>query len=112
MRLRVLTSRLRDRLRRSRRSPRPPEQRTHLERATAQAQLELQNLQRQVQAEFQGRLKGVLDELVKGQGVQLVLNADQAVLWSAPGMELTNSVIERLNSQTVATPAKRESTLI
>ena len=83
------------------------QQRTDLDRATVQAQLELQNFQRQVQAEFQARLRGVLDELVKGQGLQLVLNADQAVLWSAPGMDLTNSAIERLNSQNAAAPAKR-----
>ena len=82
------------------------QQRTDLERATAQAQQELQTLQRQVQTDFQGRVKGVLDELTKGQGIQLVLNADQAVLWSAPGMDLTNAVIERLNSKTAAAPAK------
>jgi Skp family chaperone for outer membrane proteins len=82
------------------------QQRTDLERATAQAQQELQTLQRQVQADFQTLVKGVLDELTKGQGLQLVLNADQAVLWSAPGMDLTSAVIERLNSKTAAAPAK------
>ena len=50
------------------------QQRTDLERATVQAQQELQNLQRQVLTEFQGRLRGIVEELVKGQGLQLVLN--------------------------------------
>jgi Skp family chaperone for outer membrane proteins len=82
------------------------QQRTDLERATVQAQQELQNLQRQVVTEFQGRMRGIVEELVKGQGLQLVLNGEQAVIWSAPGMDLTTSVIERLNSQSTATPAK------
>jgi Skp family chaperone for outer membrane proteins len=82
------------------------QQRTDLERATAQAQQDLQNLQRQVQTDFQGRVKVVLDELTKGRGLQLVLNADQAVLWSAPGLDLTSAVIERLNGKSAAAPAK------
>ena len=82
------------------------QQRTDLERATAQAQQELQKLQREILTEFQGRLRMIVEELVKGQGLQLVLNGEQAVIWSAPGIDLTNSVIERLNSQPKAAPAK------
>ena len=82
------------------------QQRTELERATVQAQQELQNLQREVLAEFQGRLRVIVEELVKGQGLQLVLNGEQAVIWSAPGIDLTNAVIERLNSQAKTAPAK------
>ena len=82
------------------------QQRTDLERATVQAQQELQNLQRKVVSDFQIRVRGIVEELVKGQGLQLVLNGEQAVIWSAPGADLTNSVIERLNSQSKAAPAK------
>jgi Skp family chaperone for outer membrane proteins len=80
------------------------QQRTDLERSTAQAQLELQNLQRQTQADVQQRVKGVLDEVVGIQDLQLVLSSDQAVLWSAPGMDLTSEVIERLDTATPAEP--------
>ena len=79
------------------------QQRTDLERATGQAQLDIQNLQRQIQTEVQGRLKGAIDDLTKTDNLQLVLNADQAVLWAAPGMDLTSTVIERMNSRS-ATP--------
>ena len=75
------------------------QQRTDFERATAQAQTDLQNLQRQVQAELQGRVKSALDDVTKGQNIQLVLNADSSVVWSAPGTDLTNAVVERLNSR-------------
>ena len=60
-----------------------------------------------MQAELQGRIKGVLDDVVKSEGLQLVLNGDQAVLWSAPGTDLTNTVIERLNKQTPTAPSGR-----
>jgi Skp family chaperone for outer membrane proteins len=82
------------------------QQRTDLERATVQAQQELQNLQRKVVSDFQSRVRGIVEELVKGQGLQLVLNGEQAVIWSAPGADLTNSVIERLEVQSKAAPAK------
>ena len=82
------------------------QQRTDLERATVQAQQELQNLQRKVAADFQSRVRGIVEELVKGQGLQLVLNGEQAVIWSAPGADLTNSVIERLNAQSKTALAK------
>lgn len=83
------------------------QQRTDLERANAQAQSEMQKLQRQVQTEFQGRVREVLAEVTKGQNVQMVLNGDLAVVWSAPGSDLTNAVIERLNTQPAGAPAKR-----
>lgn len=83
------------------------QQRADFERASAQAQAELQNLQRQVQTEFQGRVRGVLAEIMKGQNVQMVLNGDLAVVWSDPGTDFTNAVIERLNSQPAAAPTKR-----
>jgi outer membrane protein len=86
------------------------QERAVLEKATAQAQADLQSLQRQSQAALQARLKTVLDELLKGQNVQLVLNADTAVVWAAPGLDVTSAVIERLNSGggagTASKPAK------
>ena len=74
------------------------QQRADLEKATMQAQAELQALQRQVQADVLSRVKPVIEGLVMGQNVQLVLNADM-VVWAAPGSDLTNAVIERMNSK-------------
>lgn len=86
------------------------QQRADLERATAQAQSDLQSLQRQLQTDFRRRLKSALDDLVKRQGVQLVLNEDTAVVWTAPGSDLTAAVIERLNAvAAAATAAKPQS---
>jgi len=71
--------------------------RTDLERAATQTQTELQALQRQVQADVLSRLKPVVEGLAKAQNVQLVLNGDTAVIWAAPGLDLTSAVIERMN---------------
>jgi Skp family chaperone for outer membrane proteins len=73
------------------------QQRTDLDRASAQAQADLQALQRQAQNEVQVRVKSVLNDLSKGEKFQIVLNSDTAIVWAAPGVDLTTAVIERLN---------------
>ena len=80
------------------------QQRTDLERATVVAQAELQALQRQVQADVLARVKPVIEGLVKGQNVQLVLNADTSVVWAAPGADLTSAVIDRMNNRPAPKP--------
>jgi Skp family chaperone for outer membrane proteins len=74
-------------------------QQTDLERANAQAQTDAQTMQRQVNSDMQARVRGVLADLSKGENFQIVLNSDAAVIWasSAPGLDLTNAVIERMN---------------
>jgi len=84
-------------------------QRVEFEQATAQAQQELQTLQQQIQRELRTRLKLVLDELARRHGLELVLNQDTSVLWSAPGLDLTAAVVERLNA-TVPAPAAKTGT--
>jgi Skp family chaperone for outer membrane proteins len=85
-------------------------QRTDLERATAQAQADIQALQRQVQGELLNQVKSILDSVAKEQNFQIVLNAETTVVWAAPGTgaDLTNVVIERLNAKATAPapPAK------
>jgi Skp family chaperone for outer membrane proteins len=84
-------------------------ERTELERATVQAQTDLQNAQRQLQLAFQGRLKTAVEDLVKGQNYQLILNADTTLIWAAPGaaIDLTGALVERMNAApTSAPPAK------
>ena len=83
------------------------QQRAELERLTAQAQQEIQTLQRTLNTAFQAKLREILDEILKGQDVDLVLSGDVAVLWAAPGADLTSAVIERWNAKVAAAaPAK------
>jgi Skp family chaperone for outer membrane proteins len=80
------------------------QQRADLERANVQAQQEMQNLQRQMQAQLQARVKTALDDLGKGQNLQLVLNSDTGVVWAGPGLDLTAAVVERLNATSASKP--------
>jgi Skp family chaperone for outer membrane proteins len=82
-------------------------QRADLERATMQAQADLQGLQRQVQTTVLGKVKAALDDVTKGQNIDLVLNADQAVVWAAPGADLTDAVLARLNAKPAAEAPKK-----
>jgi Skp family chaperone for outer membrane proteins len=74
-------------------------QQAELERLTAQTQTEMQASQRETQALVQSHLKTVLDQVAIGQGIDLVLNADLAVLWGSTQLDITNAVIERLNAK-------------
>jgi Skp family chaperone for outer membrane proteins len=78
------------------------QQRTELEKAVNQSQVDLQNLQRQISNELGVKVKAAIQDVVKGTGVQLVLSADTTVVWSAQGLDLTSPVIQRLNAQAAA----------
>jgi outer membrane protein len=82
------------------------QQRTDLERATAQAQTDLQAEQRQFQTELRSRLTPALEAVAKARNVQLILNEDNAVVWSSPGFDLTTDVIDRLKGAPSGRPAK------
>ena len=79
-------------------------QRTELEQAAAQAQLDIQTQQAQVQRVLRTRLNSVLGELARRHGLEIVLNQDTAILWAAPGLNLTSAVIDRLNATAPAAP--------
>jgi Skp family chaperone for outer membrane proteins len=78
------------------------DQRAELDRLAAQAQADVQRLQRDVQAELQARVKSALEQMSQAQNYRLVLNADTSVVWSAPGMDVTNQLIDRLNAEAAA----------
>src|SRR5262249_32792834 len=75
------------------------QQGVELQRATQQAQLEIQTLQREVNADMQQRVRAILDDLLKTQGYQVVLNMESSVIWSAPDLDLTAAVVGRMNGQ-------------
>ena len=81
------------------------QQRTEFERAVAQAQTDIQALQRQISSELSPKLKAAVAEVVKATAVQVVLNADTSVVWAVPGLDLTPKVIEHLNAGSTAPPA-------
>ena len=75
------------------------QQRTELERDSLKAQTDLQTLQREVNVDLQSRVKTILDDLMKTQNYQIVLNADTSVMWALPEVDLTAAVVGRMNGQ-------------
>jgi Skp family chaperone for outer membrane proteins len=74
------------------------------------AQAELNELQQELQAEFQKKLIPVLEQLSKEKGLQVLLSAaDSGVIWADPGLDLTLEAVKKLDSAagprpTAATP--------
>jgi len=68
------------------------------------AQAELNELQQQLQQEFQIKLMPVLEALSKEKGLQVLFSAgDSGVIWAEPGIDLTLEAVSRLDKM----PAKK-----
>jgi outer membrane protein len=74
-------------------------QRAELQHLTQQAQVDLNQMQRQLQADMLEKIGGILGEMAKRRGIQIVLNQDAAVVWGPVGADLSTQVIERLNER-------------
>ena len=62
------------------------------------AQAELNELQQQLQNEFQDKLMPVLEALSKEKGLQVLFSAgDSGVIWAEPGIDLTLDAVSRLD---------------
>jgi Skp family chaperone for outer membrane proteins len=86
-------------------------QRTDLEQAAARAQLDLQELRRQVTADMQSKVREALTQLLLGTDIKIVVQLETAVVWAAPGLDLTGAVIERLDARSASPgPAGRGTT--
>lgn len=74
------------------------QQRVELERSVAKAQVDIQAVQREVNADLLAKVKAVVAEIAPGLNIQLVLNSESAVVWAAPNLDLTDTVITRMNA--------------
>ena len=82
-------------------------QRAEFERLKESAQNEIQSLQREIQTGFQNDLRTALAQLAAERDADIVLNADTAVVWTRPGLDLTDEVIKRMDAQEAARKKKR-----
>ena len=71
------------------------------------AQAELNELQQQLQQEFQTKLMPVLEALSKEKGLQVLFSAgDSGVIWAEPGIDLTLEAVTRLDKMPKAAAGK------
>ena len=69
------------------------------ERFEQDAQAELNELQQQLQKEFQQKLFPVLEAISKEKGLQVLFSAaDSGVIWLAPGIDLTAEAVKRMDA--------------
>ena len=67
------------------------------------AQAELNELQQELQQEFQAKLLPILIELSKEKGLQVLFSAgDAGVIWIEPGVDLTLEAIKRMDAAAAA----------
>jgi Skp family chaperone for outer membrane proteins len=72
--------------------------RTEFQQLTQQAQSAFQAAQAKLQTEIRGKLTPILADIAKRYSAEVMLNADAAVAWGAPGTDTTDEVVRRLNA--------------
>jgi outer membrane protein len=69
------------------------------ERFQQDAQAEINELQQEVQNEFVKKLSPIVEQLAVEKGLHLVFNAaESGIAWAAPGLDLTQEVIKKLDA--------------
>lgn len=76
------------------------------ERFQQDAQAEVNELQQELQTEFQKKLFPLLQQLAQEKGLHALLSQqDAGVIWSEPGIDLTSEAIKKLDAATSAKPS-------
>jgi outer membrane protein len=71
------------------------------------AQAELNELQQELQQQFQAKLLPILVDLSKEKGLQVLFSAgDAGVIWIEPGIDLTMEAVKRMDSAPAKPAAK------
>ena len=72
------------------------------------AQAELNELQQELQQDFQAKLLPILVQLSQEKGIQVLFSAgDAGVIWIEPGIDLTMEAVKRMDGAGAAkAPAK------
>jgi outer membrane protein len=67
--------------------------------AQTNAQAEMQDLQNELQGEFQKRLLPIIEELAKEKGLYAVFTGESGIVFAHPGLNLSDEVIKRLDAK-------------
>jgi outer membrane protein len=73
------------------------------------AQAERDQLERELNAEFQRRLNPIIEQVAKEKGLQMLFSIrDNGAVWADTGLDLSEEVIKRFDASTKPAPAKKE----
>jgi len=67
--------------------------------ANQSAQAELQDMQNDLQADFQKKLIPIIEELAKEKGLYMIFTAESGFAYVHPGLNLSEEVIKRLDAK-------------
>ncbi len=74
-----------------------------LTRMTEDAEVDVQRLSNELQVDFEARLTPLIDQLATENGLALIMNV-QSLVWADPTMDLTQELIDLLDSSAATTP--------
>jgi outer membrane protein len=70
------------------------------------AQAEINELQQELQGEFQKKLLPVIQQLAQEKGLQILFSAaDAGVIWAEPGLDLTMEAVKKMDAGSTKAPA-------
>ena len=73
------------------------------------AQAEAEQLERELNNEFQRKLNPILEQVGKEKGLQMLFSIrDNGAVWADTGLDLSEEVIKRFDAATKAAPPKKE----
>jgi outer membrane protein len=67
--------------------------------AQSNAQADLQDMQNELQGEFQKKLIPIIEELAKEKGLYMIFTAESGFAYVHPGLNLSDEVIKRLDAK-------------
>ena len=81
-------------------------QQTEIQRFTDDAQKEVQDLQTELQSEFQQKLGPVIQQVAQEKKLEILFSAlDAEIIWADAGLDLTSEVIRRFDAAAPAAAA-------
>ena len=75
-----------------------------IQRMTQDAEAEVQELQQQLQLEFERRLLPAIDKLAADKQLSFIFNAQQGLVWADSSLDLTQELIDVLDSEQEPAP--------
>jgi outer membrane protein len=79
-----------------------------IQRMQQDAEAEMQDLQQQLQLDFQRKLGPVIQQIALEKGLHMLLSTEAGLVWAEPSLDLTSEIIKRFDAATapVKAPAK------
>jgi outer membrane protein len=79
-----------------------------LQRMQQDAQAEVNELQRDLQQEFEKKLMPIIQQVAQEKGIHMLFSVtDSGIIWADTGLDLSGEVIKRLDAAAAKPPAKQ-----